>query len=141
MIEAQMTEFHVLLDSLIALNKMRREAYEDRAYGISLALWLRSYATVSCNIGRQAGYTSYILSRALPSDVYIVPGVREKQRVEKKPCAGFVVTATEVELLNGRTFKTIYVENPSLFFTLVRPAEFYARIARDKRQTIVLLGE
>lgn len=138
--ERPLLEAHVLYDSLIALNKSHRAERAEELNILGLVWWAKECATVHCNIGRNTGKSSYICSRATERDLVIVKA--KSLTVLYKQCAAMVITPEECqEKTYGRTFSTVWIDEPAKVFTRVSIERIYACCAHNEKQTFVLLGE
>jgi hypothetical protein len=137
--------FHHMMDELVGLNKRRRELFPVRmpaphAYAMY-------HATVQGGIGRQCGKSEYILRRAQPDDLIIVPcEVQLKHQFRDAPCR--VITAGELHRrYTSRNrmppevrYSRIWVDEPYAVFDQIDRHELYFQLARDTEQTFILLG-
>lgn len=138
--------FHDLVDVLRRLNEQNRKADKpinpDR-----LAEYAIHNATVQADIGRRCGKTSYIRDRTGADDLIIVSDAKLRAiEWRDAPCA--VITAAELSFgyrnrsrpLHGHRYSTVYIDEPARVFEQIERYELYHQLARDERQTFILLG-
>jgi hypothetical protein len=138
--------FHHLVDELIVTNKIARAAAKFSPNMPPNAV-VREFGTVHCNIGRDAGKTSYIKDRAKAGDLIVVVD-RKLRDIQYRSAPCLVVTAGDLSARYDQRlraslgdFATVYIDEPAAVFRKVDRDEVYYQLARSSDQTFVLLGE
>ena len=139
------TEFHPLLDALVALNRVHREEMVSPAQRKATipAEYAQFCCTVVCNIGRQSGKTEYIKRRADADSLVVVTTVKLGELEYGRHTPFQVCSVQQLpRVAAARKFKTIYVDEPSHLVNSLGLARFYELLAdADLEQTFILLGE
>ena len=139
--------FHQLVDDLVRINKETRHNLKNLVMDITMTQYATEVATVHCNIGRRTGKTSYIISRAKPTDLVIVHNDMVIRSMY--PSSINVLTSSSVysfmDQLRGKRVRiypsTIYIDEPRLCSSYKPLFEIYSLLAKSPDQTFVLLGE
>lgn len=139
MMDKKIKHFHTLIDVLILLNVSNRESTNEKKL-LPADVYLKQFCTVKCDIGREAGKTSYIKQRADEKSLVIVSTNFAYNKV-----AFDVVTARQIK--NGRLcgkqpYAKIFIDNPSSVFKLISEDDIYKEIAHNGfyDQIVIQLG-
>jgi len=143
-------EFDTLVDYMIALNKTQRAKIGPVDIMLGLAGYHMDFSTVHCNLGRRVGKTTYIVNRAGPKDLIILP-TESMLRFYKDNTTSNIMTASAVaripETFRGLripyllNFYNIYVDEPALCSKYLTKSDLYRNLSRSQDQTFILLGE
>lgn len=137
-------DFCQCVDDLVQLNIANRQKVTHLAEEFPIHAWVREFATVRCDIGRQTGKTSYIKSRATFNDMIIVRHqhlVRYFMDLPPLDDSGNLGpnVVSQSNFPSGicySRYNKIYIDEPGrLDMDLV-----YQILARDTKQTFIILG-
>lgn len=138
------SDFHPLLDALVALNKVHRGEFskESAKAFYSADYYARNFCTVVCDIGRMSGKTEYIKRRADKDSLVIVHSVEAAVHLYGRRTPYTLCSARQLErVASAKKFKTIYVDEPALTLRSVGMDRLYRLLADAScEQTFVLLG-
>lgn len=131
-----------IIDEAISLNweRLNEPRVREWKLGYGPAAFLREFATVSLNIGRMGGYTSYIHKHALSCDLILV----HKQDWVKEFHRGHIYTLrqlTQHKSARGKMIEKVWVDNASVVLdTEQKKMEFYLEVAGFNPNQIIMLG-
>ncbi len=140
------TDFHTILDQLIALNLERRKLLiNEKKFDFE---YVSQYCTVKCDIGRASGKTEYIKSRATINDAIIIarPGGGYTPKMDTVSFIATLFVARDINtynihLINNRSYNKIYIDEPNNVFKYINIYEIYKYFTKkDIEQTFIFLG-
>lgn len=138
-------KYDKLIDELIQLNISNRNRMKEYVKSVSAIMWASEFCTVSCDIGRGMGKTTYIRLHATLNDLIIV--YNQSAAIELRQQYYFTKnTYTIQEFLDGKTrgraFENVYVDNASIVLKNIEDKrKFYKQCILDnKEHTFILLG-
>lgn len=135
-----MVNFEDVMDCAIAINSERRRHMRANAAYMSVGMYAREFCTVSVNVGRQTGKTTWITKSASSSDLVVVLN-RVCGDIIGRSCRAKVVTLADIDrFLIGKPpvrYSRIYVDDASFIGCLDK---VYHSFAMDLDQTFLFLG-
>jgi hypothetical protein len=134
-------KFHNLIDDLRILNQQFRKERPDPKEFLDSIRYAIEYCTITIDIGRQTGKSTYIKNNASPDTAVVV--MNQKMKDLFKDCDLDVFTAREVQFKKGvyNKYKTIFVDEPSFVFRTIDKYELYAHFVNNVLdQTFILIG-
>jgi len=140
------SNFDKAIDLLIKENKKHRNRFMKESKKISGILYLNSFCTVHCSAGRGIGKTNYIGNHATDKDIIILQDRAHVFYFTKQFNGHRFFNVYSIDqvpnILKGRRFQDIYIDEPQLCFKNYDKFKFYQDISFDgKDHTIIMLGE
>lgn len=139
--ETRNIQLFKLYDAIIAQNKINRDLHKEE--GHDLFSFMRNFAMVTINLGRDTAKTKYISYRVQPNDIVVI---RDRYLLREYSHANRVIIANsnfESNIkgihLNGES--TLWFDDYSLMnITNEVKHKLWYNLYRDINQTIVLMG-
>lgn len=151
MIELQ-KRFFKLIDETIMLNlQAQLNAADSRRY-IGAPQWLHEFGTVSIDIGRQLGKTTYIQERMRPCDLVVVHNEDTRRSYESRAERKLPNVVTIGSLRNDFDlcyryrrnptdyFNKVYVDEPGMVFAAKNSKSEFINFFGDKCNQLIMIG-
>lgn len=134
--------YHDMIEAAIQLHWNRLNLTEIRQQKLVMGnvVFLREFGTISLNLGRAAGHTTYIENNAMPNDLIIVLNHAWTKEFHR----GRIHTMNQLlnNYLKGmHSVEKVWVDTASV--TLKKPSDmyqFYQEVSALKPSQIIMLG-
>jgi len=136
-------EYHVVIDSLIDLNKKYREAFSSKIEDLlSPGLYAMECCTVKVDIGRQTGKSSYIRQHAGPHDLVITFNEASAREIGRDLSSSVVcVRDLDVDVKYIKPLNKVYIDEPQAVFRIIPAVTIYNLLTmNNQKPTFILLG-
>jgi len=134
--------YHAAVDILVDLLEERQAYYSGFRRKVSDLHYMLDFGTVSCNLGRGSGNTSYVLSRATSKDLVVVATMDSKRMYKNSEAK--VLTVDEINSPSFRLtskINNVYVDPCSVIFKHIDKEDLYRCIlSQSTVDMFILLG-